>query len=250
MMTAGQNNVLHKIRASDADKSIPDVYCSFASTIYGRTITKADTQERDLGKTGMLSLQFGTGADKFMNMARIRTGQKISHDMSQQIVYAYRNTHPHITAMWNKGDNVILPAMYNQDGLIAFDVNGWCLTHLNGIALPGCPGIRYHNLHKDMEGNWAYTMGRQVTKTYGANVFQNMVQHLARQIVMWQTDLVNTRYQVVLSVYDEIVCVVPDEEVAACKKFMLECLQKTPPWCVGLPLAGSVSHGQTYGEAK
>ena len=108
----------------------------------------------------------------------------------------------------------------------------------------------HHDLHRDINGDWVYTMGRTQVKTYGANVFQNMVQHLARQVVMWQTELVSRRYQVVLSVYDEIVCVEPDVDVEACEAYMLECLGKTPPWCVGLPLAGEVSHGQTYGEAK
>lgn len=250
MMAAGQTDVLDDIRASDEDKSIPDVYCKFASTIYGREVTKKDRSERNLGKTSMLSLQFGTGAGKFKNMARLSTGQQITEDMSQLIVQKYRYKHSAITAMWHKGDNRILPAMYNRDGLIAFDVNGWCLTHQNGIGLPGSPGIRYHDLQRDFTGAWVYTMGRTQVKTYGANVFQNMVQHLARQVVMWQTELVNRRYQVVLSVYDEIVCIEPDVDVEACKAYILECLGKAPPWCIGLPLAGEVSSGQTYGDAK
>ena len=218
--------------------------------IYGREITKLDKDERNLGKTGMLSLQFGTGFRKFINMARLKTGQKLTEQASQDIVQKYRHKHNCITEMWRKGDNRILPAMYNQDGMVGFDVNGWCVTHLNGICLLGNPGIRYHALHRDIAGDWMYTMGRTRVKTYGANVFQNMVQHLARQVVMWQTELVNRRYQVVLSVYDEIVCVEPDVDVDACEAYMLECLGKTPPWCIGLPLAGEVSHGQTYGEAK
>jgi len=89
-----------------------------------------------------------------------------------------------------------------------------------------------------------------MVKTYGANVFQNMVQHLARQIVMWQTERINRRYRVVLSVHDEVVCVVPDNEVEACEKYMLECLSTAPPWCQGIPLAAEVGHGDSYGDAK
>lgn len=68
MMAAGQNDVLDEIKAGI------DVYCSFASEHFGRTITKADKKERDLGKTAMLSLQFGTGCAKFIHMARLKTG--------------------------------------------------------------------------------------------------------------------------------------------------------------------------------
>ena len=41
-----------------------DVYCKLASTIFGRTITKADTKERFLGKTVVLGCGYQTGAGK------------------------------------------------------------------------------------------------------------------------------------------------------------------------------------------
>lgn len=49
-----------------------DVYCEFATQIYGRTITKADPLERYVGKTAILGLGYGMGADKFQ--ATLKTG--------------------------------------------------------------------------------------------------------------------------------------------------------------------------------
>ena len=44
-----------------------DVYCEFASQIYGRTITKDDNLERYVGKTAILGLGYGMGHDKFQD---------------------------------------------------------------------------------------------------------------------------------------------------------------------------------------
>ena len=47
-----------------------DIYCDMASTIYGRKITKADSDERQLGKQAILGLGYGMGAKKFLETCR------------------------------------------------------------------------------------------------------------------------------------------------------------------------------------
>lgn len=60
---AGQDNVLTLKRAGG------DLYCNAASTIYERTITKADKDERQVGKTSILALGYGGGIGSFAKMA-------------------------------------------------------------------------------------------------------------------------------------------------------------------------------------
>jgi len=55
MALAGQDDVLLKLANG------VDLYCDFASKLFGRDITKKDKAERFLGKTAMLGLQYGAG---------------------------------------------------------------------------------------------------------------------------------------------------------------------------------------------
>lgn len=248
MAAAGQDDVVDKLSQG------VDLYCDFASKIYGRPITKADKLERMLGKVAMLSLQYGAGWAKFKEMVRVQTGITLTEDEAKQIVNTYRRVHYKIVDLWNRCNTVILRDILNGNlpdaGLKPVDVNAWAITNPTGFATPGHPGVVYYDL-KYTGNEWSYDSGRERVKLYGGKVVENLCQYLARNIVMWQTARCNSRYQVVLSVHDEMVCVVPDDEVQACEDFMMECLMKAPPWCKGqIPLAGEVGHGKSYGEAK
>ena len=94
-------------------------------------------------------------------------------------------------------------------------------------------------------------MGRQRVKIYGAKVVENLCQHAAMKIVMWQTARINQRYPVRLSVHDEAVCVPLSSEITEAKLYMEECLDMTPKWCRGhIPVACEVEVGPSYGDAK
>ena len=69
MALAGQWDVVDKLANG------VDLYCDFASKLFGRTITKADKAERFLGKTAMLGLQYGAGAPRFQEMVRLAARQ-------------------------------------------------------------------------------------------------------------------------------------------------------------------------------
>lgn len=248
MAVAGETAILEMIREG------VDLYCEFASRIYGRTITKQDKIERMLGKIAMLSLQYGAGAERFMEMARLemaKAGIISSLDLegATNIVQLYRNTYHRIPALWRYCEKTVIPAIYNQDYMKGVDVNGWAITDDLGFSVPGSPGVVYHGLRQEADG-WVYTMGRQSVNLYGGKLVENLCQYLARMIVMWQTARINQRYRVALSVHDEAVCVVPDDQVKECEAYMTECLTMAPPWCVGIPLACEVASGPSYGEAK
>lgn len=61
---AGEMGVLDVFRAGE------DVYCHAATGIFGRTITKKDDQERQVGKVGILSLGYQGGPVAFGAMAK------------------------------------------------------------------------------------------------------------------------------------------------------------------------------------
>jgi DNA polymerase len=248
MALAGQDDVTEKLRNG------VDLYCDFASKLFGREITKKDKAERFLGKTAMLGLQYGAGAARFQEMVRLAKRsdpgvELIDIDRAFKIVDLYRSVHYKVVELWKRCDKVILPDIANGCTMTNVDVNGWFVTQWDGFGRPGEPGVMYNELSHDGK-DWTYTMGRQRINLHGAKVVENLSQHAAMQIVMWQTARINQRYPVKLSVHDEAVCVVRNEELDEARAYMEECLSLTPKWCRSIPVSCETGVGPSYGDAK
>jgi hypothetical protein len=145
----------------------------------------------------------------------------------------------------------VLAEIFNNQGsnFLPVDVNSWCITGHSGFGVLGAPGVVYKDLRRNADG-WIYTMNDvEEVKLYGGKVVENACQHIARQIVMWQTVRLNERYPVALSMHDEAVFIAADEEVEEATAYAIECFSMPPPWCGNLiPLACEVGVGQSYGE--
>lgn len=253
MAAAGQWDVLDKLR-----KGI-DLYCDFASDLFGRTITKADKASRQLGKIAMLSLQYGAGAERFQEMVRQQVLSDptsgltaISNNEAQRIVSLYRAKHHKVVQLWNYCQGTVLPDIANGCSMVPVDVNGWCFTVNGGFSRGGEPGVVYKDLQLDVAtGDWTYLMGAARVRIYGPKVVENLCQHLARHVVMWQTARIHTVEPVKLSAHDEAVCVPSIERAPEVKKWMTECLSLAPEWCrVVLPVACEVHSGRSYADCK
>lgn len=246
MVGAGQDTVVEKIKTPGMD-----LYCDFASVIFGRPITKADDRERRIGKIAMLSLQYGAGWVKYKEMVRIETGETLLDDEARKVVELYRSLMFKVVQWWGYCEAAVLAEIFNNGGsnFLPVDANAWCITGHSGFGVLGAPGVVYRDLRRNPDG-WLYTMNdKDVVKLYGGKVVENFCQHVARQIVMWQTVRLNDRYPVALSVHDEAVIVVPDADVADATAYATECFTMAPPWCAGqIPLACEVGVGQSYGE--
>lgn len=249
MALAGQDDVIEKIAAG------VDMYCDFATKLFGRQITKADFAERFLGKTAMLGLQYGAGAPRFQEMVRqasvsVPGVEPITIERAYEVVELYREVHHKVVELWNHCNFTVLPAIANEDFGVAIDVHGWFITQGKGFGRPGEAGVAYHELSHDGK-EWTYTMGRERVKIYGAKVVENLCQHAAMKIVMWQTARINERFPVKLSVHDEAVCVPKIDEITEAQRYMEECLALTPPWCRGfIPVVGETDFGDSYGDCK
>ena len=119
--------------------------------------------------------------------------------------------------------------------------------------------IRYPNLRKTTDG-FEYDGRYGSVKIYGGKVIENIVQALARIVVfdqmakidqqMRQRDGTDGRYKVVLTVHDEVVCVVPEDAEAWCKELMVKEMSIAPRWCSGLPVSCECESGANYADAK
>lgn len=245
---AMQDDAVDVYRKADA-KLGPDTYCVMAGKIYGREINKKDhPDERQMGKVAKLGLGYGMGAEKFITPVRIMAKKKIDLSFSQLVVTAYRSGHPNVVKLWKRADSALAAIANGQEGL-AIDPRGVVKTCVGGIRLPNNLMIKFPDLQKDADG-WSYWNGRNREKIYGAKVVENIVQALARIVVMDQTLEINTYLPVAISVHDESVGVAAEDDAKDALEFSLNAMRKSPEWGPDLPLNSEGSFNRSYGEAK
>ena len=78
-----------------------DIYCKFASIIDGRNITKKDKKERQVGKTAVLGLAFGMGAERFKETVKDQTGIDIDIREADRIKSLYRTRYYKVRGIWS-----------------------------------------------------------------------------------------------------------------------------------------------------
>jgi DNA polymerase len=238
---AGQDDQVEAYRRFDAGKG-PDIYCVMAGMIFGRAINKKkDPDERFLGKTAKLGLGYGTGHVKFS----ITT--KLPLKRSKEIVDIYRTSHREVVKLWRRCEEALFAIRDGRYG-VAVDFRGIVTTCEDGLLLPNGLVIKYRDLKRDAEGEWSYWDGRARQKIYGAKVVENIVQALARIIVMAQTLMVPRR--LVLSVHDEGVWLAREDQAEKVKAEADKALRTPLPWCLDLPLNCEVGYDKSYGKAK
>ena len=266
---AQQNDLL------DAFREKRDVYSEFATEIYKLTIskvTKADKKERFVGKTCILGLGYGMGAEKFK--ATLAVGQaglrvNIELDEARRIVQLYRSKNHKIASFWNRC-NAALGRIYAKQDFTLVPHSPYIQLTDDGIKLPNGLAIKYPMLTA-MENSqgFAYAadarvyreavkdrvLGKPVNtekfiRVYGGKVTENLVQALARIVVAEQMTKIGERYKVVLQVHDEVVILCDKDEVEEAKAYMLEVMSTPPIWAPDLPVACEADHGENYGECK
>lgn len=245
---AGQEDVVQQF----ANKE--DVYSIFASSVYGRTITKANPTERFVGKTCVLGLGYGTGAAKLRHT--LATAEPVNVDLPEdeckRIVDVYRGKNDRIIELWGDAD-AMLQTMLNANikEPICLGQHG-CLWYDNtGVLLPNGLAIRYPNLRRgqvDGKSKILYDSRKGEVTLWGGSVTENVVQALARIIVGEQMIKISQLFDVALTVHDSVVIVVPEDEAQSAAKQVEQIMHEAPDWAVGLPVACEAKIGTTYGD--
>jgi len=246
-----------------------DVYCEFASEVYGRQITKADKVERFVGKTCILGLGYGMGSLKFESTLAI--GQagisvKMEPDEAKNTVNLYRSKYHKITRLWSRCSIALSNMVVGKEFWLSDDIPS-IKTGKDCISLPNKLVVRYPMLTRGENFTYAgdmrvykdavkdRVMGKPIntdkfTHIYGGKVTENVVQAIARIVVSEQMTKIGQRYKVVLQVHDEVVVLVDEHEAEAAKAFMLEVMSTPPSWALDLPVACEATIGNNYAECK
>lgn len=250
---AGQNDAVEVYRRADA-KTGPDVYCVMAEKIYNRAITKHENpDERQMGKVAKLGLGYGMGGIKFVQAVRVMAKKSITEPESKLIVNVYRDTHPMVIDLWKRAEQALGFILKGIEGK-PVDYRGIVVTCAEGLLLPNGLKIKYpelqHKAERGPDGGYSYFDGRSRTKIYGGKVVENIIQALARIVVMDQTLDINTYLPVALSVHDEAVATTDEDDAKDALEFSLEQLRVPPIWGPDLPLNAEGGYHRSYGKAK
>ena len=245
---AGQDDIVQLY------KDERDVYCEFASTVYNRTITKADSVERFVGKTCTLGLGYGTGWSKLQHTLKTQPpGADLPDEDCQNLVKVYRRVNDKVIKLWADCDRA-LADMANWDETMEpyYLGNHDCLlVTKEGIKLPNELYIHYPELKKekiDGKDKFMYKSRKGYISLWGGSVVENVVQALARIVVGEQMIKINEHYKPVLTVHDAIVCVVKKDDIDNAMKIITGIMSTPPSWGLDLPIACEAKFGQSYGD--
>ena len=134
---------------------------------------------------------------------------------------------------------------------------GPCVFYKGKISLPNGLYLYYHNLRQTADG-WVYEHSGETRRLYGGALLENIVQALARCIVMDAEVRIASRLkamglgfiQLALQCHDALAYSVPDALVTSVRNIMQEEMNRRPAWAPDLPLACDTKFGPNYGDAK
>jgi len=256
---AGQEDLVQAFREKR------DGYSEFASEVYGRTITKADKIERFVGKTCVLGLGYGMGAEKFrrtLEIGQAGVSVKIDINEAERIVRLYRQKNWKIVELWQRCGYALQGMVSGGNGCINKNIN----YDASGIILPNKLKIVYPALRAKSNGfeyvadARAYRkyltnklqggLVQQVewTKIYGGKVVENIVQALAALVIREQMAMVGQKYKVAFQVHDEIIIVVGNADADHAQKYLEEVMSTPPKWASDLPVACESGQAANYGD--
>ncbi len=259
-----------------------DPYSQLATSIFGypvnRKLKHPDGSlifpiEGFIGKTGILGLGYGAGKDRFDTMV-IQSARKdgldiskiYNRDLGDKAVDKYRSRYWQIPQGWRTLDHAVSTYWLSGSAKMKF---GPCEISYGNVLLPSGLSLRYAEpqarVNQDMDSpqygrtEYRYRYGKTWHTLYGAKLLENIVQAIARIIVMNAALRIRDRgaytinpedYRFVLQAHDELVFIVKKKNVDSAKAIILEEMCRRPSWAKTAPIDAELGQGASYGDAK
>ena len=244
---AGQEDVTQLYREGR------DVYCEFASKVYGKKIDKRNKLERAVGKTCILGLGYGTGATKLQNVLKLGAGVEFSELDCQRLVRIYREVNDKVVQLWRECDDALNDIASWPSGKEPYYLGAQkcVIVSSKGLKLPNGLYIYYPELEWDtseLKGKFVYKNRFGNISIWGGSVVENVVQALARIVIGEQMVAISHRYRPALTVHDAVVCIAPQEEKDEALKYIMEEMSRPPVWGQDCPITCEGGYGDNYGD--
>jgi DNA polymerase bacteriophage-type len=249
-----------------------DVYRDMAATIYGLDraafmgipedqLLPEETEQRRIGKNGVLSSGYGIGAEGFFR--RFCRHVEGGRELATRIVGVYRNQWaPAVPRLWRDLEQAARQAM-QRPGQPAAARCGvvYRLTARAGLPclvceLPNGKLLHYANARIDGADKWgrprwvynAYRQGQwREVAPYGGQLTENVASALARELLVDRMFALEAAgYPIVFTVHDEIVVEHPD----IAKETMERIMSERPAWAekLGVPVKAKAWVGKRYAK--
>lgn len=251
------NHFLWKVPSSmalyQASPAEADLYVDFASTLYNVKPEDVTKEQRQIGKIAHLGLGFGAGAATFKQVAKIMGGVEMSDIDAQEVVQKWRDAYTEIQQGWRICHAALDAIQAGKREQI--DPWGLCWTDPEGIKTPQGM-IRYPNLRQEIneaqKTEWVYGHGRNKARIYAGKIDENIVQHLAREVIADNMLSIRklTGYRPVHTVHDELIYIVPEADAEHILGVVQTQMRTPPTWWPELVTWSAGDVGQTYGDAK
>lgn len=228
---AGEETLLESFRAG------ADPYVAFASRLYHVSPDMVTGEQRRVSKAAVLALGFAQGVKGFLGYCA-GFGIAMDEATGARIVHAYRELNPRIVSFWYETKRKML-----REG---------------EIRLPTGRKLTYPDLYQEGQQVFykrplIFSKGpkgeRDVVKVWHGLLVENLVQAVARDVVVLEQTLnLANRWDVVLSVHDEVVLCVREDEAEVARRDAERAFSRAPEWAEGLPVKGEAIITDNYGD--
>ena len=167
---------------------------------------------------------------------------------TKKIIDKYRDAADPVVQFWGVCQNLIHSSLHGGK-----EVPYKCVTfRKEEVVLPSGLSLRYNGLQgkPDDKGRVQWVYGPSSKKLYGGKLTENIVQAVARCVMTDGMLRIQERYPCVLTVHDEVVCLVPEAEAEDAKTWVLAQMVMEPKYMPGIPLDAEADMAHRYGDAK
>jgi DNA polymerase I-like protein with 3'-5' exonuclease and polymerase domains len=170
---------------------------------------------------------------------------------AKKIIDIYRDKSQPVVSFWELCNSLISNSLSKGKPYVYK-----CLTFdKERILLPSGLALKYPELTGDADEKgriqWSYGADEKSRrKLYGGKIVENVVQAVARCVMTDGMLRIQKRYSCVLTVHDEVVVLVPENEAKEAEAWVLEQMVKDPAYMPGIPLDAETGCNKRYGEAK
>ena len=183
----------------------------------------------------VLGLGYQSGGPKFKSFTKTQTGLDLTLDEAERAVADYRARNWRVTRYWSEHQQALAFSARRLDDTHQVELrSGRILTYWE----PRTTG---------REISAFAARGESRSFFYGGKLTENEVQSSCRDILCdaWLA-MDRAGYEVILTVHDEIVVEVPDDEVKQRVEDVRRLMTTCSPWAEGLPLGVDICVADVY----
>lgn len=244
----------------EAFRNKVDVYSDFASAAFDMPVNKRDNpEERGAGKVCVLGLGYGMGMKTLRRT--FATGPMgmaptiFPVPLVQRMVDTYRSQNYMIVKSWKDANNAISTMIMLKPG----EQQTWnCLEiEHERLRLPNGMYLNYPKLHYNNHfESFVYWNGMFWKRLYGGALIENIIQALARIVVMTACVNIDRLLQqyggwIVMQVHDENIGIAKDlgkEKNDEIFNQITEIMRIAPSWMAELPLDAEGGYADNYSK--